>query len=353
MAPQERFGKAGYTMTPHSYWTILPKKVSGMAQFHAIGYIMDRTFGAKGNPTWATISCTQLARISGMSAKAFSLVLDDAVSRGLLERKEDGRGFAYRAWPEAWAAIADYEPAVVEKEAPAEPETAAAAELAETSAPANSSEVTVEAGKSARPIILSIAIKDSPSPVDLKLQTRNETGLPLVFRTAISATGQVNLTVLSGEGKANRPGSALHSPALAFDKNQQLTAYKSYLNVICVKRFGKAPDPAFVSRVVKAAGSATIDQFTGIVEERLSRRGHHKMGLLIDLAADAAALANASQAIERQQLKSNPPAAEVDRAEFLRGEYERFQADPEFAELIRNQAPDFFAEVMGTATTAE
>lgn len=348
MPPHKRFGEHGYTMTPHSYWTILPRKVSGMAQFLAIGYIMDRTFGAPGNPTWAKISGPQLARISGMTAKAFSLVLDDAVTRGLVERKEDGRGFQYRAWPEAWTSVADY---VIEAK-PDEPEEPAIG--AESEAPIGSplptqrEDMAIATGKS-KPIEFRIALKGVPDPIDLKLPIRNDSGLALVFRTTISEAGKPSLTVLSGEPKPAAIGSALPIADNLFDKKQRVTDFTAYINAVALRHFPTVPDPALMKRIIAAAGSATVNEFAQVVAHRLKRGGRHQTALLVELAKDAARNASAAQALVQEELRQNPAQPKPDRSEFLRGVRDQWAADPELCEIERKQDPAFFAEVMAAA----
>jgi hypothetical protein len=369
MKPADRFGKSGYAMVPHAYFTVLLRKVSGLAQYHAIGYIIDRTFGAVGNPTWAKISGPQMARLSGMTAKAYTLVLDDAVSRGLIERKEDGRGFMYRAWPEAWTAIDDYELTAAADEPADEVEEEEAAAPAPPAPPSNSAEMTVANGKNGKPIVLSIAIKDMPNPVDLKLQTRNESGLPLVFRTAISDSGQVNLTVLSGETKAKTIGSPLPIAAVGFEKNQRFTAFAAFINGQCLKHFPKVPDPALMKRIVAAAGDASLDEFSKVVTARVAKLGrNHRYDatLLENLARDAAR--NATAARELQTASGAPDRGNeqfggnawnlknlLDSGDLSADYIDLVRSDADFIGYLRSSHPDLLAAftAAAAATPAE
>jgi hypothetical protein len=265
MKPQERFGRNGYSMMPHAYFTVLGRKCSGWAQHFAIGYIMDRTFGAPNNPDWAKISLATLARLTGLTSQAFSLALEDAVSRGLVERKEAGTGWLYRTWPESWISAAEYKP----QERIAATEDAAtedaATEDAATEDAATATSVSCESGRSAKPIVLSIQIKDVAAPVPLKFQARNEAGLPLVFSTSTKG-GTVRFVVsrgeLKGEGKANSYQVQLIVPPSPDSKNQRLSELRAFVKDILDAEWNKRLDEPFFTRLAAALGpDAPIDHF--------------------------------------------------------------------------------------------
>lgn len=127
----------GYTPTPHPFYEHLPTKVSGLAQYVAIGYIMRRTRGAerpKGTPApeTAEITIPEFPAVTGEKSNNLrwrELMLADAAERRLIAREKSGRSYAYKAVPypcrlevmnadgvleevefPGWEAAPDYEP---------------------------------------------------------------------------------------------------------------------------------------------------------------------------------------------------------------------------------------------------
>ncbi len=128
------------TTIPDSYFDVLPRRVSGLVQYVVIGRILRETLGSEAPkktllPAWASyiirvlrktpeierpqnappgwthpITIEEFAQFIGVTTRAVDFAIADALKRGLIQSRKQGRSRCYRACTESWAKIAEYKP---------------------------------------------------------------------------------------------------------------------------------------------------------------------------------------------------------------------------------------------------
>ncbi|HEX4136771.1 MAG TPA: hypothetical protein VHY84_19330 [Bryobacteraceae bacterium] len=333
LSPHERFngkeGRTGHTPVPHSYFTILPRKCLGGtgAQHFAVGYIMDRTFGAPGNPGWVRINCVVLARLTGLSARAFTLVLEDAATVGIVKRRRPGcadceegqcdcpgKEWEYKTYPEDWASLPDREKMAAE---PAAAEPAAA----EPDSPAV--ERLIRAGATAKQFALSVQLKEVAAPVEMRFQPTNRSGHDLLISYTVSGDGTIREfvdAVPERRKKSEAGGSALPLEIITAETKEltsayPLAAYRTYFAPIFVDELRKPLDEPFLKRIAAAAQYAPVDDFDTPVQN-LRKRKLLTSGMILEKAKEVgAAWAGRRKEVEAADAKRAAELAEKERGQ--------------------------------------
>lgn len=340
LSPQERFngkdGRSGHAVIPHSYFTILPRKCGLGAAHLAVGYIMDRTFGAPGNPEWAAINCVQLARLAGdFSARAFSMALDEMAKAGIVKRRRPGctscdegacdcpgNSWEYKTYPEDWASLPDRErpaPATAAPDEGDQIETGSAslagapAGPAERRAPGGTATRLLQPGATAKPVVLGVQIKDLPSPVEMRAQPTNRTPWPLLFTYNVSRDGTI-LEFIDTDPQwrtTGETGEVQFAPTNPTIENRRVTdaarlaEYRGYFAPIFHDELKKKLDEPFLRQIAEGARYAPPADFDPVLQD-LRRRKLLTSSMIRKVAVDdvGAAWESRRTSVEKEQAEA-------------------------------------------------
>jgi hypothetical protein len=289
LTPSQRFEKGGYAIVTHRIQRI-HNKVSGHAQMILIEEIIHETFGKKGNPEWAQISLRGLAEKSRYGRKAYQLALDDAVDRGLVERKKGGKFWYVKTVPEDWDSVPDY-----------------------VSAPPPEL-MLIEGGRQHDPVTgrftigenQILAMRDLPveDPAGCRFQRVMKTPLPLDVSLDVHASGLVSVVVSDAVSA---------SSSLAKTPQQEPTVlllFACELAPIFLQQFNKVPDPALLSEIVQLCGGAHPQMLVERIEQKIKAGKLKSSGLVLELARD---VGNAWRAREQLRVAAEQEQAERER----------------------------------------
>lgn len=330
--------RSGFTPTPQAYFETLPRKVSGLVQYVAIGLILEHTFGARrakntAPPEWAAIPNRTFAKHTGASDRAVEMVLEDGAKRGLIARRPgpDKRGYEYKALVEGWASAPEHSPRAVPKKpvsvsdethtAEAEfegaPETKAALKVVPKNEP-----LLVLPGKPSRPIPL--------SDVTTKVVCRNHTGAEIriaaltdaeflylnIQDSPNSSSGKKGAAAKGNTRTPVRETSSEPNPVLAhYQRDPRFDELQEKLEPWFDSLYGKALDEPMICRILGKLGTAKVDDYLRLCEQNLQRKRSAGSGLFINWAGDAAFAA--SRRVERSKVEQRR-FEENERAERIR-----------------------------------
>lgn len=339
--PYERFKADGYSITPIALFAYADRFREGGAQILAVQWIMFEQFRRDKPPAWVKVSTRALSRLTNAAytAKAFDLALEDAATRGLVEREKRGREWWYRVFPESWGAIDPVEktpklllmPEPEASEPDADEPEAVEAEAAEPDA---AEPVLVASGKVSKARVMSLRIEAAgvPEPVDVGLQfrVRNDLGVPFACKPRFD--GKTFLCVVSkapqkGEEKANDCEVQFHNVSGSTQRNQRLTETALVLKGLWkdIPELASEPlDKVLVTRVADALGEAPASELANYAPKHIAAMRRKRKPILPGLMVFFATAC----ATKWREAEADRAAAErFEAAKQTRAEHRRVAAD--------------------------
>jgi hypothetical protein len=297
--------RKGFTALPNECLWDWHRLASGDAQLLSIILISSETISAareKGTPApkWSrVISNEELAAFCGCSTtRAVEIAMADLSERRVIERKKvPGKGYCYHVPFETWPELPDRPSKIVSMPTPQEVE-----EEPETEEPAAPAGIVHEfpakrlrAGKRSRPTQLPVPAEKLQYQPDLDGVVVKETMIDGVVIASIFVKECVEKEKekqTRGEENRNVPTKpfrqATHSkrpPSFSVS----LSDLHAYLDDYCLKNHGTTPPDKLLLKVQSALASATMEQYKRIlIAKAKARNGPIPMGLLVNLAEDAA-----------------------------------------------------------------
>lgn len=353
--------KGGFSMDPHGGW--LDDLLLGEdSPINEIGYLCLRTIfrqtcGAKRDrktdpaPEWAVIPLDLFARFTRREAVSVQRDLNELAARGLIERKKQGRGVAYKLTPERWKDAEPFEARV----APPRPEKRGVAPRAALKRPAPE-----PASAGADPTLLVVMPGAMSAPLTLResideVQWRNTGSVPLrlawsagedgLLSVAAAAfppapdVGRSRITTPPGvvsnnshtvkQPRITTPGCAVSTTQTT--ENKQIELLEAELLPLFLRHFGrsKVPSAKLCDEIFDALGGAPLDLFMEAVHERLKRPMGSPQHLL-NVAEDVCkAYTKHNEIAERERA-----AADVDRDKRREGQLD-------YARWVLSRPPGF------------
>lgn len=359
--------QSGFTPVPNQIWR-MSAKLSGLPQLAIVGLILEATVAVprrKGSPPpeWTKpLTNEYFGRIVGISVRQVQTILDDASTRGLIERRRaegDRRGYVYRASVEDWPKVADYEPPkpVAVPDPQPEGEDEAKGTTGDEVFAAKAVRIVATGGRS-KPVKLSApatsVVYRNESPGELRIIPLQEGGtLHVVLQSAADPAAANPSPSAPPNGKYRKSTSGISSnghgklpevdfrycpPVLKrFQQDARYEQLGSQIEPLYFDLYHKPLDPAMRCAILQRLGDSSVDQYFALVSTRLKRQNPREKlgsGIFLNLADDAreAAALAARETLTKPDQAAQTAAERRRRIDFFAVCMET-TASPDFATL--------------------
>ena len=296
--------REGFAKLPNSALLHFSRLMSGNVQLLSVIYINAENQW-DGKRRWTRpISHEELTKVTRCGIRAVESKLKDLVDRGVLEAKKTSAGYSYHIPFEKWPDLPDMPSDLPEVAVPSDllptDETIEDAKTKAEFKPAFKApgRIRVEAGKKTKPIEISAGAAD-------KIQFDSDTNFDFecdgVFRAGVLRLSLYAKQRTQGEREqtANPKNIATRHPQhIESIKPELFASLHSLLDDYCLRHHGTIPNNKLLAQIQKALGKATIRQLERVLKAKIRTGKPISMGLLINLAGDAALAADRAEPIE-------------------------------------------------------
>lgn len=296
--------RKGFAPLPNECLWDWSRLVSGDAQVLSILYINAELHPPRDKgqapPKWTrAITNEELAAFGRCTVRAIETAFKDLIERKVVTRKKTAQGFAYAIPFETWPDLPDRPSKVIPI---ADPEPAEEESEDEANKPHGqvlqvfTKPQKVRAGGRTRP-------KELPAAAG-KLQFEAQSEIEFDARMCdgvltIRAKSEYEAKTGGGKGEGKTKRISLSTPQPTDTITPKLLAsLHTLLDDYCRRHHGTIPNDKLLSRVGKAMGKATIYQFETVLRAKIRSGKPIPMGLLINLAEDAALAADLPEPVE-------------------------------------------------------
>lgn len=286
--------RKGFAPLPNECLWDWSRLVSGDAQVLSILFINAELHPPreKGQPApkWTrAITNEELAAFGRCTVRAIETAFKDLIERKVVTRKKTAQGFAYAIPFETWPELPDRPSKIIPI---ADPEQAEEESEEEANKPRGqvlqvfAKPQKVRAGGRTRP-------KELPAAAG-KLQFEAQSEIEFdarmcdgILTIRAKSEHEANIHGTKGEGKTKRISLDTSEPVETI-KPELLTSLHILLDDYCLRHYGTIPNDKLLAKIQKALGKATIHQFESVLRAKIRTGKPISMGLLINLAGDAA-----------------------------------------------------------------
>ena len=300
--------RKGFAPLPNNCLWDWSRLVSGDAQVLSILFINAELHPPreKGQPApkWTrAITNEELAQFGRCTVRAIETAFKDLIERKVVARKKTAQGFAYAIPFETWPELPDRPPKIIPI---ADPEQAEEESEEEANKPHGqilqvfSKPQKVRAGGRTRP-------KELPAAAG-KLQFEAQSEIEFDARMCdgiltIRAKSEYEAKTQGGKGEGKTKRISVDKPqATDIITPKLLMSLHTLLDDYCRRHHGTIPNDKLLTKVGKALGQATIHQFETVLRAKIRSGKPIPMGLLINLAEDAALGADLPAPVEYDQM---------------------------------------------------